>query len=370
MVDCKRCGALPGPVQTSGTLYLAPPLGHTASRARSALRAAGIPLEEPSPNLISARVAEGSLARLAEGLATALSRSELRDTRSLIVAEGEQPSFAALSAMEPLSTLVARVRGDRLLRMVRECRLTCHFQPIVRADDPSRTFAHECLLRGVETDGSLVPPGEIYEVARAADLLFPVDREARLTAIRQAARHGLDAPDSCLFVNFNPSSIYDPTFCLMSTVAAIRGTRFRPEQLVFEVVESDKIEDIDHLVKIVTYYRSSGFRVALDDLGSGYASLSLLGTLRPDFVKLDMNLIRGVDLDPYRASIATKLLEMARKLGIATVAEGIETEGEWRWAREHGADYVQGYLFARPSATPPSVRVPHDFGAEPVRAVG
>jgi EAL domain-containing protein (putative c-di-GMP-specific phosphodiesterase class I) len=106
----------------------------------------------------------------------------------------------------------------------------------------------------------------------------------------------------------------------------------------------------------VEYYRNAGFKVALDDLGSGYGSLKLLSRLKPDFVKLDIDLIRGVDHDAYKAAIAGTIFELARKLGVATVAEGIETEAEWAWVRDHGADYAQGFFIARPGSPPPRPR--------------
>ena len=93
-------------------------------------------------------------------------------------------------------------------------------------------------------------------------------------------------------------------------------------------------------------------------MGAGYSSLNLLTRLKPDYVKLDMHLVRGVDADPYKAEVAGKLLEMARGLGVKSVVEGVETVGEWRWARDRGADFVQGYLFAKPAADPPVPRVP------------
>lgn len=90
----------------------------------------------------------------------------------------------------------------------------------------------------------------------------------------------------------------------------------------------------------------------MDDLGSGYSSLNLLHRLRPDFVKLDMQLIRGVHADPYKATMASRLLGLARDLGVLSVAECVETPEELEWVREHGADYVQGYLVARPGNPP------------------
>jgi EAL domain-containing protein (putative c-di-GMP-specific phosphodiesterase class I) len=364
MTSCLRCATLPSSIPESGTLGIVAPLTHTSGNLRIALERARIPCTEPAPGLLTVSLAPGLLQRLAEVLGNALTRAELRDTRSIILAEGKAPTMTDLVNTQPLVSLFARTRGEWFTQMLRDNRLTCFFHPIVVTEDPSEVFAYECLLRGQGTDGTLISPIELYDVARDADLLFNLDRAARLTAIRTAAEHNLDSSGTRLFINFNPTSIYDPVYCLRSTVAAINATAFNPERIVFEVVESDQIEDIGHLVRIADYYRSSGFKIALDDLGSGYGSLNLLGLLKPDFVKLDMQLIRGVDQDPFKAGIVRKLLEMARDLGVATVAEGIETEGEWAWVREHGADYVQGYLFASPGNPPPRPRIPAS-AAEP-----
>ena len=101
------------------------------------------------------------------------------------------------------------------------------------------------------------------------------------------------------------------------------------------------------------YHKENGFGVALDDLGVGFSSLSLLIALRPDYVKLDRSLIQDVDTDAGKALIARKLLEVARELGLSAVAEGIERPEEWDWVRQHGAYFVQGYLFVRPDRSPP-----------------
>lgn len=220
----------------------------------------------------------------------------------------------------------------------------------MHADAPGQVFAYECLMRGRLDDGQVRAAGQILAAAREADLLFHVDREARLTAIRDASAHGITTP---LFINFNPTAIYDPQFCLRSTVAAARATGVSGDRFVFEVIESDAVDDVGHLLRILNYYRDAGFRVALDDLGSGYASLNLLAQLRPDFVKFDRELIRAIDHDLYKQKVVRKLIELALELEIGTVAEGIERVEEWQWLREAGIDYAQGYLFARPTSPPP-----------------
>ncbi|WZO98357.1 EAL domain-containing protein [Isosphaeraceae bacterium EP7] len=358
MSQCSRCAVTPAPLPESGTLFVSLPLAHTQGKIRSLLTQIELGFEATGSGLLGIPIAPGVLPLLARSLAEVLSLGEQADAKTLILRDGACLSIDDLTAMQPLGTLLARIRGNWLIELLKENRMVSHFQPIVRAGDPEVVFAQECLLRGLGDDGSLIPPDRLYRAAREADLMFPLDRAARLTAIRSAAAQGLDRDESRLFINFNPTAIYDPNFCLRTTVAALNETAFRPERVVFEIVESDRIEDLGHLRRIVHFYREAGFKVALDDLGSGFGSLKLLAELRPDFVKLDMELIRGVDGDSYKAGIVAKLLELARDLGIETVAEGIETEGESAWVRDHGADYMQGYFFARPTATPARSRHP------------
>jgi EAL domain-containing protein (putative c-di-GMP-specific phosphodiesterase class I) len=356
MHHCQLCSTLPDQLPEGGILCIALPIAHTVTVVRKFLDQNDLLGSEPVAGILTIPLTTGVLPRLAKGLRTIMTLAELRDTRALILGQGISPSLADLATMQPLATLFARTEGEWFTALLRDNRLTSHFQPIVHAGEPGRVFAHECLLRGVNSEGNLISPARLYEAARDANLMFALDRAARLTAISQAVLHGLDERSSRLFINFNPTSIYNPVFCLRSTIAAIEKTKLSPDRIVFEIVESDEVDDIDHLVRIAEFYRDAGFRVALDDLGSGFGSLNLLSRIKPDFIKLDMQLIRQVDEDPYKAGIVSKILEMAQTLGVATVAEGIETTAEYRWLLDHGADYMQGYLFARPESPPPRLR--------------
>ncbi|MEM7739008.1 MAG: EAL domain-containing protein, partial [Deinococcota bacterium] len=210
-------------------------------------------------------------------------------------------------------------------------------------------YAHECLLRGIDEDGELVYPKRMFDIAYSAQLTYQLDRAARLAAIRTAKEKLLDGN---IFINFNPTSVYDPHTCLKSTFAAIQNSHLTPSQIVFEVTESEYVSDVDHLVNIISKYRAEGFRVALDDLGSGYGSLGLLAALKPDLVKFDRKLITNLDTDTFKQRVLTRLFEMTRDLDISTVAEGVEREEERDWLAEHGADYLQGFLFGRPEPDP------------------
>lgn len=330
---------------------------HTSREIRGYLNQMGLEYAEPYDGIFRVRFERASLGRLCSEFLSHVSKLEQKDTRALILADGEELMIHHLTKMEPLDSVVARTRGEWLFEMLDGERIHTHFHPIVDTADPSRIFAYECLARGIGESGESIPPGIMFDIAQTADLQFNLDRVCRLAAIQGCVEHGLD---KTIFVNFNPGTIYNPEHCLETTMRAIGKAGLTPDKIVFEVVESEKIQDIEHLLSILSYYRENGFRTALDDLGAGYSSLNLLTRLKPDFVKLDMELIRDVDTDPYKAVITENLINMARLLGAKTIAEGVETVDEWRWVREKGADYIQGFLFAKPAAPPEPVRIPQE----------
>lgn len=248
-----------------------------------------------------------------------------------------------------LATYSARLQSGWLLALLQEDRLTTVFQPIVYSEQPNEVFAYESLMRGRDEQG-MVSPLRMLEVARGAGLLFQLDLAARRSAIRNASEHKLSAN---IFINFAPTSIYDPSFCLRSTLKLIDSLGLKREQIVFEVVESEHIASASHLQRILHFYREQGFRVALDDLGAGYSSLNLLHELKPDFVKLDMALIRNIHQEPFKAVMVAKLIEAAQELNIRVIAEGVEIAEEYHWLNERRVHYQQGYFFAKPGLPPP-----------------
>ena len=171
----------------------------------------------------------------------------------------------------------------------------------------------------------------------------------RISSIRNARKSKIDLP---IFINFDPKSIYHPATCLEETAQAARDAGTDPSGIVFEVTETEGVENLTHLIRILDYFRSAGFRVALDDIGSGYNGLSLLRDLRPDFIKLDKTLIRNVERDPFKQHVGRHVLDLANTLGILTIVEGIETLSEWSWSKEHGATHAQGHFYAKPAVEP------------------
>lgn len=220
-----------------------------------------------------------------------------------------------------------------------EIDITMAFQPIVDVA-AGQVFGYEALVRG--TDGA----GAASVLSRITpDNRFAFDQLCRRRAVEHAARLGLTGFVS---INFMPNAVYQPSVCLGTTLAAARRANFPIERIMFEVTEGERIEDRPHLVGILNEYKRQGFTTAIDDFGAGNAGLNLLAEFQPDVIKLDMDLVRGIDADRVRRAIVASMTRLARELGIRVIAEGIETEAEFASLKAIGVSLMQGYFFARP----------------------
>ncbi|MFB6240884.1 MAG: EAL domain-containing protein, partial [Gemmatimonadota bacterium] len=224
---------------------------------RRGLREVGVDVAADD-GLLSVDVDPDRFRQVSEVMDDTLTSEEARSTRAVLVDADTDPSPARLLRAYSWPELRARHEDRWLFEMLDEDRLDVHFQPIVRADDPDRTVGYEALLRGQDANGEVVPPGRLFRRAREAGLLFTLDRESRMAAVRAA---GEWIGDERVFVNFNPASIYDPEYCLRTTVQAVGDAELRADQFVFEVVETEEVDRVDDLVDILDYYRDAGFSV-------------------------------------------------------------------------------------------------------------
>lgn len=220
---------------------------------------------------------------------------------------------------------------------------TMAFQPIV--DAGTRTvYAYEALVRGPNNESA----ASILEKVTATNR-YPFDQSCRVTAIRLASELGLHETGASLSINFIPGAMYQPRNCIRATLSAARKYGFPMDRLIFEVTEGEEVTEKDKLREIFSVYAEQGFLTAIDDFGAGYSGLSLLTEFQPRIIKLDMLLIRDIDLHVARRAIVGGVLAMCRDLGILVIAEGVETVGEYRQLRTLGVNLFQGYLFARPA---------------------
>ncbi|UPT63525.1 MAG: EAL domain-containing protein [Hyphomonadaceae bacterium JAD_PAG50586_4] len=192
----------------------------------------------------------------------------------------------------------------------------------------------------------------------SAENRYAFDQNCRVKAIELAADLKLAAEGAFLSINFLPNAVYEPRACIRLTLAAAMRTGFPVQKIIFEFTEVERL-DSAHVLNILRSYRAMGFKTAIDDFGAGYAGLGLLSEFQPDFVKLDMELIRDIEKSSVKRTIVRNTLTMLHELGVTPICEGIETLGEYEALRELGVHLMQGYLFAKPGlASLPAVAWP------------
>lgn len=217
---------------------------------------------------------------------------------------------------------------------------TMAYQPIVDLD-AGQIFAHEALVRGLDGAGAGTILSRVDDGNR-----YRFDQLCRVKAVRLAAKLGIDTR---LSINFLPNAVYDPENCIRTTIAAAEAAGMPLENILFEITEVEQVRDHDHLRRIFETYKRYGFGTAIDDFGAGYSGLGLLTEFHPDYLKLDMKLIRDIDTAPAKQAIVRGIVATALEMGIEVIAEGIEREGELDFLREQGITLFQGYFFARPA---------------------
>ncbi len=219
---------------------------------------------------------------------------------------------------------------------------TMAFQPILDLADGS-VWAYEALVRGPKGEPAYTILDRVTDETR-----YQFDQAARVKAIELAGT--LFPRDSAtrLSINFMPNAVYEPNACIRASLEAARRIDFAHRRIMFEFTEQERFRDIDHVKGIVAAYRKQGFLTALDDFGAGFAGLSLLANFRPDLIKIDMDVLRGLDNDAGRYAIVSGVVAIARALDVAVLAEGVETPAQLAFLRERGCDRYQGYLCQRP----------------------
>ncbi len=231
------------------------------------------------------------------------------------------------------------------------------FQPIVSLLE-GQAFGHEALARPMTAAGEPIRPDELFRWARASGEADVLDRFVLDRILSElAARPPRDIP---VFLNVLPISLPLVTDWLLSQ------TLVPPRHIVLELLEETAAgPDLDRWLGRL---RRHGYRIAVDDVGAGYSSLTRLVEVRPDFAKIDLALVRHIDVDPVKFSLVDATARFARMNGIQLIAEGVETPAELSTLRELGIELAQGYLLGRPDWEPhpePAIALPPLTSAKP-----
>ena len=239
-------------------------------------------------------------------------------------------------------------QGDRVSREAAFERalasLWMAYQPIVRVSDKS-IVAYECLVRNEEV--TLANPGSFVEAAEQLGRLHDLSREIR----RQIGTTIVESePGVNFFVNLHLRDLLDEELYSPDSPLARHASR-----VVLEITERASLDSIPDTRARIGRLRALGFRIAIDDLGAGYAGLSCFALLSPEVVKLDMFLVRNIDTDPTKQRLVRSMAELCRDLGMQVICEGVETVAERDALLALGCFDLQGYLFARPARRFPTV---------------
>ncbi len=341
-MSCSQCELCPSVPSGPGTVFLQAPRPLLKAKVEQALGAthAEVTSIDQAFSITSFGEFLDELLKFA-----AWTKLEKQDTM-LLFTPGSSFALSPEVEIRTLASWEALTEARFLTDILTHNRLVSHFHPIWDLSQQT-LFGYECLIHGQDEHGALIPPSRLFGAAQENRLLFNLDRQARQSALKTAA--GFPSQTK-LFINFVPTAIYDPVFCLESTVGLARQLGITPERVVFEVIETEEVDDWNHLEKILTFYRKNGFQIALDDVGSGYSSLNRLVQIRPDIIKIDLEIIRHIERDPVKQSVFRALATIAHENGIQLLAEGVETPEELAFVTQEGAALAQGYLWGPPSA--------------------
>jgi EAL domain-containing protein (putative c-di-GMP-specific phosphodiesterase class I) len=228
--------------------------------------------------------------------------------------------------------------GDALI----EDRLVCYLQPVHSSKD--RVFGYESFARVQTADGGVIGGLQIVAASIVLGIEYMIDRHLHVQAIKTFAG---SAFNGFLFVNFFPGFIHRPAVYLEGLSETAKQYGIVAKHIVLDFTNSEKPRDIAHIRSVCDYSRSRGYSVALDDVASVEMVQKLVSDIRPDFVKIDMHLVREV-LSPVARETVRTIVELVHGAGGMVIGEGVESDDIFQALKSLGVDLFQGYLFGAP----------------------
>ncbi|MFW5717880.1 MAG: bifunctional diguanylate cyclase/phosphodiesterase [Spirochaetota bacterium] len=225
-------------------------------------------------------------------------------------------------------------------------KITSHVQPIVDLFN-GEIFGFEMLARG---QPPFENPSHLFAYAEEHGIAAEVELACRAAALERIASLEPELQKKHFFINISPNLLADPDQNDDLTVSSLAEYGINHNRLVLEITETTSIDDYDVFEKSIRRCSEQGFRIALDDFGSGHSGLITLIAVAPDFLKVDREIVRDIDTSPYKQHLVRSILSFSQSVGGKVIAEGLETWDELRTVARLGVRYGQGYVLARPNA--------------------
>jgi diguanylate cyclase (GGDEF)-like protein len=191
---------------------------------------------------------------------------------------------------------------------------------------------------------------ELFAAAREFDMVAALDTACRQNAITRAAELGLAARDCYLFINVCPQTLIHPEHKVGVTNDMAETYGLSKDKIIFEITEETAVQDYKLFCRAIEYYRSQGYKIAIDDFGVGYGGLKMLAAIEPDYVKIDRMFVSGVGQATVRFNLVDSIATACHRLGIKVIAEGVESDADLGIVFDMGIELMQGYGLALPAA--------------------
>jgi EAL domain-containing protein (putative c-di-GMP-specific phosphodiesterase class I) len=273
----------------------------------------------------------------------ALVRHDPTVEASRIIYHGLEQAFA-----DALGQRKREVRRQtlHLQRILRGEQISTVYQPLVNVFE-RRVIGFEALTR--MPNRQFPTPELLFKIAYENGALWAVERLCRKRAVESVPKIG---SDQRLFLNIEPDSFGDPELLGDEFLQQLERAGLEPSRVVLEWTEHAAVKDFTVMRRTLEAVRSVGFRLAMDDVGSGYSGLQTIAEIRPDYLKVDMSLVRDLHRDPIKRELIETIRRFSDSTGITLVAEGVESQEELESLASVGVRCAQGYLFAKPDSPP------------------
>lgn len=228
---------------------------------------------------------------------------------------------------------------NELVEIIHHGEITTVFQPVVDLKS-NQIIGYEAFTRG--PIGEFELPDNLFNTAYEADMVWQLESLCRKKTFENAK---LIPPENLLFVNMESYAVHDPSLLELTDSSSLPVEH---ANIVFEITERCAVSDYQVFRGTLDHFRKHGFKVAIDDIGVGYGSLHSIAEVKPDYIKVDISLVRNVENDPIRQELIATLAKFSKNVEVRLIAEGIETEKELECLKSLGVDFGQGYFFAYP----------------------
>jgi diguanylate cyclase (GGDEF)-like protein/PAS domain S-box-containing protein len=273
--------------------------------------------------------------------------SLLRNADSAVyLAKETGPGGYVLNHLENDGALSKLSLSTRLRKAVEQEEWTLHYQPLINLFSGDM-FGVEALIRWPDPAGGLVPPGDFIPLAEEMGLIEAIGAWVVEEICRQDALWREEGLELEIGFNLSPRQLWQPD-PVRRIADQIENAGIDPQRITVEITESTAMHDPDRTLEVLHGFKDHGLKLAIDDFGTGYSSLSRLRYMPVDVLKIDRMFVRDVNADRQSASMVSAIIALASNLQMDPLAEGIETEDEWRFLAARGCAFGQGFLFSKP----------------------